>query len=160
MTLSKAESKLAGGGGRFGVAVTVGFTNVDATEAMALGKLSNGFDATVVVVRLFAVADVKFPFAWARICATSGETSPNENDERLGVAVLFVVVVVAVVVAVVVGLFNDTKGILVVVVLLLFTDVTVLDKDDDVSYIHTYIDRFNPYAFIFKNKKQNQYSNN
>jgi hypothetical protein len=73
-----------------------------------------------------AEADVKLPFACARICATSGDTSPNENGEILGVTVAVV-------------LFIETKGtfvVVVAVVLLLFTDVTLLDIDDEVSYVY------------------------
>jgi hypothetical protein len=80
------------------------------------------------LINVFAAADVKFPLACARIWATSGETSPNENVERLGVTVLVVVV----------KLFVETTGIFVVVVVLVFTDVTLLDTDDEVSYIYIY----------------------
>ncbi len=128
-TLSKAEKK-CGGAERLGVDVIVGFVRVDVAVVIVVDGLINVFVAAVIVERLFAAADVKFPFACARIWATSGETSPNENVERLGVTVLVVVVV---------KLFVETTGIFVVVGVLLFTDVTLLDIDDEVSYIYIYI---------------------
>ncbi len=121
--LRKAERKF-GGAGRLGIDVTTGFVIVDVAVVIVVDGFNNVF-VTVGVERLFAVADVKFPFACARIWATSGETSPNENVERLGGVTVLVVVVG-------IELFVDTKGIF-VVVLLLFTDVTLFDTDDDVS---------------------------
>lgn len=107
----------------------IGFDKVDGAVVKAVDGLINVFGA-VVVDRLLAVADVKFPFACASIRATSGDAVSNENDERLGVTV---------VVCVDIELFVETKGIFVVavvIVLLLFTDVILLDIDDDVSYYY------------------------
>ncbi len=129
-TLNKAERK-CGGAGRLGVDVIVGFVIVDVTDVIVVDGLINVFVGIVVVDRLFAVAEVKFPFAWASIWATSGDTSPNENDERLGVTT-FVVIGIELVV--------DTNGILLVVELLLFTDVILLETVDEVSYIEEFID--------------------
>jgi hypothetical protein len=74
---------------------------------------------TIVDVGLFVVADVTFPFACARIWATSGDSLSSDNDERLGVTVD-------------VG-FVEAKDTSVDVELLsLFTDDTWFDADDEV----------------------------
>ena len=93
---SKAVRKF-GGAGRLGVDVTAGFVIADVTDVNVVDGLINVF----AVDKLFVVADVKFPFACASICATSGDTSPNENDERLGVATFVVIGL---------ELFVDTNG--------------------------------------------------
>jgi hypothetical protein len=66
--LSKADNK-NGGAARLGVDVTVGFVIVDVVAVViVVDGFINVFVAVVIVVdRLFAVADVKFPFACARI---------------------------------------------------------------------------------------------
>ncbi len=77
---------------------------------------------TIVGERLFAVADVKFPFACARIWATSGDmTLSNDNDERLDTTVG-------------VGFVDVTDTFVEVELLLsLFIGGTCFDTDDEVS---------------------------
>jgi len=65
-TLNKAERK-CGGAGRLGVDVTAGFVIVDVTDVIVVDGLINVFADIAVVERLFAVAEVKFPLAWASI---------------------------------------------------------------------------------------------
>jgi hypothetical protein len=62
VALSSTDKKF-GGAGRFGVDVIVGFVIADVTVVSVVDGLIKVF----VVERLFAVADVKFPFACARI---------------------------------------------------------------------------------------------
>lgn len=63
--LSSAERRF-GGAGRLGAVVTVGFVIVAAAVVIAVEIFNNGLGGTVVE-RLFAAADVRFPFACARI---------------------------------------------------------------------------------------------
>ncbi len=73
---------------------------------------------TIVDEGLFAVADVKFPFACAKIWATSGDRLSSDNDERLGVTVA-------------VGFVEAKDTLIDVELLLLFTDDTWFDADDE-----------------------------
>ncbi len=109
----KTERKF-GGAGRLGVDVRVGFVIVDVTVVMVVDGLINVF---VVVETLFTVTDVKFPFACARIWATSGDILSSDKDEKLGVTVE-------------VG-FVEAKDASGIVELLLFTDDSWFDTDEE-----------------------------
>jgi len=65
VALRKAEN-IFGGAGRLGMDVITGFVIVDVAVVSVVDGFNNVF-VVVVIERLFAVADVKFPFACARI---------------------------------------------------------------------------------------------
>ncbi len=65
VALRKAENIL-GGAGRLGIDVITGFVIVDVAVVSVVDGFNNVF-VVVAIERLFAVADVKFPFACARI---------------------------------------------------------------------------------------------
>ncbi len=72
---------------------------------------------TIVDEGLFAVANVEFPLACARIWATSGDILSSDKDEKLGVTVD-------------VG-FVEAKDTSDIVELLVFTDGSWFDTDEE-----------------------------
>ena len=74
----KSTDRKLGGAGRLAMDAIVGLGTVD------------GWTGAFVTIepagRWFTLADVRLSFACARIKATSGDTLPKANDERLGAA--------------------------------------------------------------------------
>ena len=111
VAFSNAERKL-GGAGRWAMDAIVGLGTVDG--------LTGAFVIVRPAGRWLTLADVRLSLACARIRATSGDTSPKANDERLGT------MVGAIVVGTTGREVNGVEGTLTVGGTLLITDGTLL----------------------------------